>query len=450
MMIVDNAIARKICEWIQKNQNNIIAFCCDLIKYKSVTGNEAEIQENVIYPFISNNINTEYLKVFSEDSHKYRPNIVGVFAYGNRPKNKGSNLLLNAHVDVVDVDENQLKRWLTDPWTSVVKDGKIYGRGASDMKGGISAMLWAIKAIQELGLEIAGKVGFELVVGEELMHHEVGTSAATKHLINRGYNFDFCIIPEPTSCEIHVASCGTFDFEIEVVGKEIHTANRNCVLYPQRWGIPCGSEVGVDAIEKIIEIVGILRKLEKQFALRWRNQILGGGGFPAHEDLQGVGCTFTINVSFIEGGTYIAAVPGIAKIKCQCYYPYWVSYEEVKKVIEDAIKHFSTIDDWLKENPPKVEFGKIFHWPPYRTDPENPACKILGEVWEKATNSKAIYSGFKAVDDLAFIQALGIPGVSFGPGDLSMGAHGPNEYVPIQQIIDCAKALALFIASFCE
>ncbi|MEM3941368.1 MAG: M20/M25/M40 family metallo-hydrolase, partial [Candidatus Bathyarchaeia archaeon] len=60
-----------------------------------------------------------------------------------------------------------------------------------------------------------------------------------------------------------------------------------------------------------------------------------------------------------------------------------------------------------------------------------------------------IYSGFKAVNDLTYVQQFGIPGVSFGPGDLYMGAHGPNEYVPVDQIIQCTKTIALFILYWC-
>ena len=118
-------------------------------------------------------------------------------------------------------------------------------------------------------------------------------------------------------------------------------------------------------------------------------------------------------------------------------------------LIKEAIENYSKMDSWLKENPPKLSFGKRFHWPPYETPIDHPACKTLGKAWEKATGRKAIYSGFKAVNDLTFIQAFGIPGISFGPGDLSMGAHGPNEYVPIDQLIECTKTLALFIVEWC-
>lgn len=437
----------KILKWIDEHRNEIINFCLELLKYKSVTGKEASLQKEFLFPFLKENFQFDEMEIFSVAEKEERPNIIA--ALKGRGDGKGRNLLLNGHVDVVDVPESQLSRWEVDPWSPKIVDGKIYGRGASDMKGGIAAMLWAIRAIQETGVELAGDLGIELVVGEEAMEHEIGTTAATKRLFEKGFSFDFCVDPEPTACEIQTISCGTFDFEIHVVGKEAHTANRNIVLYPQRWGLPCGKEVGVDAISKIIEIIGILRKLEREMSMNWRHPVLGGGGYPVHEDVQGVGSTFTLNVSFIQGGTYIASIPGDAKIICQCYYPPWVGYEKVTKVIKEAIENYSKIDDWLKDHPPKIIFAKRFHWPPYETPTDHPGCKVLGEVWEQITGKKAIYSGCKGVTDLTFIQALGIPGVSFGPGDLNMGVHGPNEYVPIDQLIQCTKVLALFITKWC-
>ena len=437
---------KAILTWIDQRKDEIINFCCDLIRYRSVTGNEREIQREFLQPFIERELSPSYIDVFSADKEKDRPNITAVWEAHEKI---GHSLVFNAHVDVVDVPDVQRPRWSTDPWIPEVKDGKIYGRGANDMKGGIAAILWAIKAVREAGLELKNDLGLELVVGEELMQHEIGTTAATKKLLEKGYKFDICVSTEPTSCEIHTVSCGTFDFEVEVEGKETHTANRNVVLYPQRWGISCGEEVGVDAIAKILEIANILQKLEREVSMSWRHMLLGSGGYPHHEDVQGVGSTFTINISFIEGGTYIASIPGNAKITCQCYYPAWIRYEEVKKLIEDTIKSYSNIDIWLRKNPPKISFAKTFHWPPYEIDINHPACRLLGDTWKLAAGKSAVYSGFKAVNDLAFIQALGIPGVSFGPGDLSMGAHGPNEYVPIEQLLDCTKTLALFIVRWC-
>ena len=430
--------------WIDRHKTQIVDFCRDFMRYKSVTGNEAEVQEKFILPFLKNEMIWDEIEYFSVDPEKNRPNI-NVVLKGSEPSR---NLLFNGHVDVVDVPETQLSSWNTDPWEPVLKKGRLYGRGASDMKGGITSAIWAVKALVDLDIKIRGNLAMEFVVGEELMQHQLGTTIATKRLLDKGYTFHFCVDPEPTNCEIHNLSAGTFDFEVAIMGKEIHTAMRNLVLYPQRWGISSGDEVGVDAVAKLLDILSIFQKLERQWVHIWRHPVLGGGGYPKHEDKQGVGC-FTINPSFIEGGTYIASVPGYAKAHCQCYYPPWIKYEDVVAEIRKVVEAYALTDSWLRKNPPKLTFGKTFVWPPYETDLSHPGCQILAKAWKEATRTTAQFSGFKAVNDVAFVQALGIPGVSMGPGDLHMGAHGPNEYVPIDQIINCAKTFALFIIDWC-
>ncbi|MEM3384208.1 MAG: ArgE/DapE family deacylase [Nitrososphaeria archaeon] len=434
---------RKIDSWIEEHRNEITDFCCKLIEYKSVTGFEGKLQEKFLFPFIEKEINFEYKELYYASSEEKRPNII---CFSKKEKN---GLLLNGHVDVVDVPETQLSRWQTDPWTPTVKDGKIIGRGASDMKGGITCMLWAIKALQSIGWK-PKNLGLELVVGEEHMDHQIGTTAATKRLLDKGCKFDFCLSLEPTNCEIHVASCGTFDFEVIVEGKETHTANRNVMLYPQHWGIPCGDEVGVDAISKIIDIITVLQKLEKETVINLRNHIIGVGGFPIPLDLQGLGSAFTINVSFIEGGSYIASVAGNAKITCQCYYPPEIGFEKIKKLITETIENYSKTDSWLKEHPPKLTFAKRFHWPPYQTDLGHPTAQMLAKVHEEVTGRKAIFSGNKGVNDITFVQKLGIPGVTYGPGNIFMNIHGPNEYILIDQLIEGTKVLAHFLISYCK
>ena len=103
-------------------------------------------------------------------------------------------------------------------------------------------------------------------------------------------------------------------------------------------------------------------------------------------------------------------------------------------------------DDWLTLNPPKVSFSMI--WPPYETEVENHFCQKLASSLMEC-GKKPIFSGFRAVSDASFLQQQGINSVCFGPGDLSMGTHGPNEYVPISQIVECAKVVAIFLLKCC-
>ncbi|MEM3941367.1 MAG: M20/M25/M40 family metallo-hydrolase, partial [Candidatus Bathyarchaeia archaeon] len=374
-----NKQKERILDLVEYYKKDIIDFAMELIKYKSVRGEECRIQKELLYPFIKSELSPHYVEIYSEDKELNRPNIVALW------KGDGKrSLLLNGHVDVVDVTESELKRWNTDPWNPIIVDGKIFGRGAADMKGGITSMLWALKILQEAEIELKGPIGLELVVGEELGEQEIGTISATKKLLERTPKFDFCIDPEPTNCEIHTLSRGVFDFEIEVEGREIHSATRNLMLFPQRWGLPCGNEVGADAISKIIDIINALRKLEIDFSLSQRHPILGGGGYPQFGDAQGLGSALTINISILQAGEYLASVPGKAHLIGQCYYPPWISFEEVKKLIYEYINAQSITDSYLRKNPPKVYFARRYHWPPYNTNPEHEGCKMLGRSFKDA------------------------------------------------------------------
>ena len=95
-----------------------------------------------------------------------------------------------------------------------------------------------------------------------------------------------------------------------------------------------------------------------------------------------------------------------------------MKYEEVAAEIKRVVEAYASTDDWLEDNPPKVTVGKIFVWPPYETDVNHPGCRTLAQAWERAVGRPVQFSGLKAVDDQAFIQVLGIPGVSMGPGNI--------------------------------
>ena len=431
-------VHKEVYDWIDEHRRNIVDFCSEFIEHRSITGEELEVQREFLLPFLENEMEWDEVDCFSLSKERERPNINAVL----RGEGRGASLLINGHVDVFPVPRNQLPQWTTDPWKPIVRDGMLYGRGSNDMKGGITSALWAVKALMELGIRPRGTVALEAVVGEEAMEHQIGTTGATRRLLERGHEFQFCIDPEPTNCEIHTISPGSFDFEIVIQGKDVHDGERNLVLFPQRWGIPSGGAVGVDALSRMMGLLRLLEKKEREWNHRWRHPILGGGGHP-RPDSQGVGC-FSLNPGIVEAGTHFSAVPGYARAHFNCYHPAWIKHEDVLAEIGGLIDAYASTDDWLRERPPKLIKPNIV-WPPFEVDVERRECQILAETWRNATGREAIFSGFKAVADVSFLQALGIHGVCMGPGDMLMGTHGPDEHVPIDHLIDCAKAFACFM-----
>jgi len=205
-----------------------------------VTGEEGEIQS-----FISKKLgemglivdvwepDVEELKghpasIPMSDTYEDRPNVVGV----KKGAGGGRSLLFNGHVDVIPPGPRE--SWSFDPWGGEVEEGRLYGRGSSDMKSGLAAMTMALDAVLETGVELNGDVILEYTVDEELTGH--GTLAC----VQRGYKADAGICCETSSMAVQPASIGRIWFEILVRGK---TAG-----IQRRWE-------GVNAIKKGYQIV---------------------------------------------------------------------------------------------------------------------------------------------------------------------------------------------------
>ncbi len=431
--------------WLESNAEDMFDCLSEWVSCNSTFPNELALQRDLSEPFMRDELGLDEVARVNVCEKGDRPFVVGVW----RGTGEGRNLLLNGHIDTIGAPGTMRDRWGTDPWQPVVKDGRLYARGSSDMKAGVIAMLWAIRALKATGFQPRGHVLLETVPGEETMRPDIGTIAATRWLLDKGYEIPFAIVTEPSHLEIFVRGIGQMDFSIEVTGKEIHTSMRNLTRSPQRYGIPQGSEVGVDAIQKATRILLLLEDLERQWTMRWRHPLHGGGGFPAHEDNQGVGA-FSIVSTFVEGGTYEGSVPGWAKIRGLINYPSWIDPTDIRAEFEQALYHHSQLDDWLRQHPPLVKVGTVYDWPSFAGPHDAPGPTVLGQAYSQVMGKSAVYTGSKFVGDATFLQRdCGVPVVYFGPGDCSMGVHGPNEFVPLQQVLDCAKVLAAMVVNWC-
>ena len=438
-------ILEKVCGHIDRKKKDIIDFLCTFITKKSIsrgvpgTGEELEAQDWVKGQF--EDIGFSDVDYWFPDEKQKRPNVVGTM----KGRGKGRSLIFQGHVDVVPVPESELDLWKSDPWKGTVRDGKIYGRGSSDTKGGLSGMIWAARAVRECGVEPAGDLMVASTIGEESQEGEtIGAAAAVK----RGHGADFAVVAEPTNCEIHTESAGVFMFQLIVQGRSVHTAARNQVIFPQRYGIDAGPEVGVDAVSKMKLFLDLFERLERQWNHRWRSQVLGSGGYPIPLDRQGIGL-FTINPSLIEGGTYIGSVPGSCTLTCNVWYPSWLVVDDVIGELGERIEALSRTDDWLREHPPQFKAPVFQSWRPFRVPVDHEGVKALAGSYESATGQTAIHSGFKATCDATWLNENGVPAVTFGPGGLEMGVHGANEYVPIEEFIRCTKVYAAMILNWC-
>ncbi len=425
-------------EYIDGHVDEMIDWLCRCIAFKSlggmrVAGEELEVQKWIRKEFEQWSL-FDRIDYWFIDPQEKRPNIVGLLK-GKKP-DEGKKLIYNGHVDVVPVPDDERPRWKSDPWKGTLGEGRVYGRGAGDMKGGLTAVIWAARAIIESSIELKNDLIVEAVVGEE----EGGTGS--KAAVRRGYTAPFAVITEPTDYEIKVSTVGNFDFRLTVTGKEIHTGWRNRMLYPQRHGIPTGSEVGVDAIEKAIKFIAAFRELERQWAFRWRHELfdnpLGKTGLGA----------YTINVTVIRGGNYRGSVAGQCELAGEVYYPSWARGEDVIAEMRATINHVSVMDDWLKSNPPTFEAPDSFHTPAYELDRQHGGCKALARAFTESNEMEPTFAAFEVPGDWNIMGNMGIPVVAFGP-DVK-GIHGPNESVSIEAVVRVCKTLVAMAIDWCD
>jgi acetylornithine deacetylase/succinyl-diaminopimelate desuccinylase family protein len=362
-----------------------------------------------------------------------RENAVGVL----RGSGQGRSLIFNGHVDVVPPGDPS--NWTSgDPFSGRIDGDRIWGRGSTDMKGGILAQAFSAKAIRDAGLRLKGDLILEAVVGEEVMDHECGTTATIK----RGYTADAAVVSEPSAPPDALAvvpiTPGLWWFSVTMVGKATHASMRGETF--RAGGM--GAAVGVNAIDKAVYIFNSLRQLEDTWGLTKQHPLFA----PGH---------FTIHPGVITGGPRGVLVPFVVSEFATIEYCIWYHPEEdpaaVQKEIEDHIRGAAQLDPWLAEHPPAVEWK--LNWPASVVDPSHPICTTVSAAREAATAGTRFAGptpirGFAAVEDASFLNAGGVPAISCGAGDIRV-AHADDEYVLIDELMAACRTYAVTALEWC-
>ncbi|MBN2526071.1 MAG: ArgE/DapE family deacylase [Deltaproteobacteria bacterium] len=432
---VSESILNHVSDVIEDSRDELIELCQKLVQTRSINplsagvdteaelGGEKrcnEILRDVVAPLGAS------IDMFEVELD--RTNLVATFT----GEGGGRSLIFNGHIDTVPVGNFDDWKW-GNPFSGKIEQGRIYGRGACDMKGGLCAQVMAAKAIVSAGFRLRGDLLFESVVGEETMSHELGTTA----VIDRGYLADGAIVSEPSGPPVNLAvepsSCGLFWMRISCIGKSTHSSVRWHIMRPGG----SGSKIGVNAIEKGVLILNALQQLEQQWGITKTHPLFLPG-------------QFTIHPGVIEGGPAGTPNPYIVSEYCQMDYAVWFppheNSENVKKEIETYIQKAASLDPWLEKNPPKVEW--MLHWPPFNVDVDFPLCTICAAAHESATGTSAVFQGFTAVNDAAYLNARGIPAITYGPGSILV-AHAVNEFVDIEELMIAAKTYAISALEWC-
>lgn len=420
----DERLAADICCAVEQGADRLIEICSRLINIESITGNELTVQTEVtailqeiglevdVWEPDDDKLRAYPLFMETGESFRNRPVVAGILK--GKDNARGKSLLVNGHVDVVTPEP--LDKWKTDPFRAVIQDGRIYGRGASDMKSGLATAIFCVELLKKEFSGTNNDITIVSVPGEE--NGGNGTVAS----LLRGYTkADGAIFPEPTSNQIQPAHRGAAFWRINIEGKASHGGTKY---------------KGVSAVEKGIKVVAALRKLEEK-----RNRNICS----KNEFYQDYPLSAPVTVGIFNGGQFTSGVPESCQIEgCIEYVPGEMS-KDVIQAFEEAVLCACRGDEWMLSHRPKVEwFGLLYE--PASTDMEHPLVKTARECYEEALHEKPSVNGFEAGTDMRLIRNhFGVPGFMFGAGDIAM-AHAPNEYVEIDQLIKNAKVMALIMA----
>src|SRR4051794_6829243 len=308
-------------QWLKDNQARAARLLQLLVRENSTRGNESSTQAIVIEKCRQLGLTLDIWEIGGDElkshpayccdrqSFEGNPNLVAVL----KGTGGGKSIILNGHIDVVPVGDES--NWENDPFSGVIECGKLYGRGATDMKGGNVALLMAMEAIIATGIKLKGDVIFQSVIEEE------SGGAGTLAAVLRGYKADGAIIPEPTNLKIFPKQQGSMWFRITVKGKAAHGGTRY---------------KGISAIEKALLIIQRLQQLEKDRNARIKDPLFEKIPIP-----------IPINIGKLTSGEWPSSVPDTAIIEGRM----GVSPEETIQAaqfdMEQCLGELTVQDEWL-------------------------------------------------------------------------------------------------------
>lgn len=413
----------KIKLWLKENRVKGIKLLQKLVQEDSMRGNESRAQAIVIEKCRRLGFSLDIWEIgeeklvnhpdFCSDRKDFsgNPNVVGVL----KGSGGGKSMILNSHIDVVPPgDRND---WKNDPFSGHIEEGKLYGRGATDMKGGTVAMLLALEAIISSGIKLKGDAIFQSVIEEE------SGGAGTLAAVLRGYKADGAIIPEPTNMKLFPKQQGSMWFRITVKGRSAHGGTRY---------------EGVNAIEKSMAVIKKLEELETK-----RNKRITD---PLYESIP---IPIPINIGKIQSGQWPSSVPDIALLEGRMGVGPAETLEEAKKEMIASLEELAETDSWFADHPLTIEWfgGK---WLPGNLEADHPLISVISESFEIVKKSKPVIEASPWGTDGGILSNVGqTPVVVFGPG-VTKAAHDVNEYIVLEDMFETAEIIALTLLKWCE
>lgn len=356
-------------------------------KRLGITPGEGELSQSILERLRSKNI-----EAWLVDIEPNRPNLIARYPSGEC---KGPILAYNAHTDTIgayDMGEGA--------FNPVVCGGRLYGRGAADMKGALGCFILALENIASLKVPLKGQLYLTAVIGEE------GPPSGSKHLVTHGFSPDGVIVGEASDCQMFNGQRGGQFVRLKTYGKTGHGS------------IP---DSGINAIN---HMVNLLNRIPKMNIFQERNPSFGPP---------------TCTIGTINGGIRTNVIPDCCEATLDIRFPPGYLPNEILSSFTKEMENMSIEGDALPE--------EVGH-PAYLTNPES---KVVDAV-RNSLSDLNINPDFRLAPfwtDMAHFVKAGIPSLILGPGSI-LQAHSGNEYVELYQLELAAKIYMLSALNFCE
>ncbi|MEO6061403.1 MAG: ArgE/DapE family deacylase [Thermoflexales bacterium] len=432
----------RLTNWIHAHTNDLVASLAELVRIPSVVGQEAAAQTWMAQRYAALGLDLDVFQpdkaalrrhpafVDSEISFEGRPNVIGTLKGGG---GGGRTLILNGHVDVVSAEPTGA--WTRAPFGAVVESAaaagphaytgtRMYGRGTMDMKAGVIANLFAVRALRECDIPLRGDLILQSVIEEE-----AGGGGGTLACFERGYRADGLIATEPHWIDVTIAHPGILYFRVTVEGRSAHAGR---------------AHTGVNAAVETAPIIAMLGAWDLERAETLHVELLERPDPAARRSCH-------LNVGVVRAGDWPSTVPGRCVLEVRMSFIPGETEAGIRAEIERRVAAVAARSAWLRAHPPRVDyFG--WHAEPWLQDERHPFVQdflrvVRGSRASEFGDPLPLAMGNTSGLDTRFAAYYDMPALAFGPKGANL--HGADEYVELDTVFETARLLALFAAEWC-
>lgn len=425
---METELKTKIMQAVDAGFDAQLTFLTELAAEPSTRGNEQSAQRLMETALTERGYHTDRWQVDVDDiSHlpgfspvlaPYEDAVNVVGTHFSRTQN-GRSLILNGHIDVVPT--GPLEMWNTHPFEPVINDNWMYGRGAGDMKAGLTANLFALDALRSLGYAPAANIHLQSVVEEEC------TGNGALACLQRGYKADAALIPEPFDEVLTSAQVGVLWFQVHLKGVPVHVAYAG---------------QGANAIEAAMPIIAALHEMEARWNLPTKR----------HSEYADHSHALNLNIGQIAGGDWTSSVPAWCTLDIRMGLFPGQDMEAAKAEVEAVILEAAKDQPFLRSNPPEVVYhgfqAEGYALADDTSSHAKAAINMLEAAHETVLGNPMQRRPSTATTDARFFGLYAsTPTLVYGP--TAQAIHGFNECVDLETVRRVTQTTALFIAEWC-